>query len=74
MVAAIGNQVFAGERPVIIGAVLAELMSTLLLNHRIPNDLKREAKLREEILTQWCETVRTLVAVQTDPQASETLQ
>jgi hypothetical protein len=74
MAAAIGNHVFAGQPPHYIAAVLAELMSTLLLNHRIPDDAKREAELREEILTQWCETVRALVAVQTDPPASETLQ
>jgi hypothetical protein len=74
MASAIGNQVFAGQQPQIIGAVLAELMSRLLLNHQIPDDLKRETELREEILTMWCETVRALVAVQTAPPASETLQ
>jgi hypothetical protein len=74
MVTAIGNHVFAGQAPPIIGAVLAELMSTFLLNHRIPSDLKRQAALREEMLTDWCATVRDLVAVQTDPPASETLQ
>ena len=72
--AAIGNHFFAGQPPAVISAVLAELMSTFLLNHQIPSDPKRQAELREEILTFWCETVRDLVAVQTDPPASETLQ
>ena len=74
MATAIGNQVFDGQPPPVISAVLAELMSTFLLNHQIPSDPKRQAELREEILTFWCETVRDLVAVQTDPPASETLQ
>ena len=72
--AAIGNHFFAGKSPAVISAVLAELMSTFLLNHQIPSDPKRQAELREEILTFWCETVRALVAVQTAPLASETLQ
>ena len=70
----IGNHAFAGKPPQIIAAVLAELMSTFLINHKIPSDPKRQAELREEILTFWCETVRALVAVQTAPLASETLQ
>jgi hypothetical protein len=74
MATAIGNHVFAGQSPPVIGAVLAELMSTFLLNHQIPSDPKRQAELREEMLTEWCATVRGLVAVQTDPPASETLQ
>jgi hypothetical protein len=74
MATAIGNQVFAGRPPHIIGAVLAELMSTLLLNHQVPSDRAKQEALREEILTEWCATVRGLVAVQTDPPASETLQ
>lgn len=74
MSTAIGNVFFAGEKPQIISAVLAELMSTLLLNHRIPSDRKRETELREEILATWLETVRALVAVQTDPPATETMQ
>jgi hypothetical protein len=74
MSTAIGNQVFAGQKPPIIGAVLAELMSTFLLNHQVPNDLQRQAQIREEILTEWCATVRGLVALETDPPASETLQ
>ena len=74
MAAAIGNHVFAGQQPQIIAAVLAELMSILMLNHRIPGDPKRQAELREDILTDWCATVRALVAVETDPPASETMQ
>jgi hypothetical protein len=74
MASAIGNQVFAGQNPPVIGAVLAELMSTFLLNHQVPNDLQRQAQIREEILTEWCATVRGLVALETDPPASETLQ
>jgi hypothetical protein len=54
--------------------VLAELMSTFLLNHQVPNDLQRQKQIREEILTEWCATVRGLVALETDPPASETLQ
>ena len=72
--AAIGNHFFAGKPPAVISAVLAELMSTFLLNHKIPNDLVRQEELREEILTIFCATVRDLVAVETDPPASETLQ
>jgi hypothetical protein len=49
-------------------------MSTFLLNHQVPNDLQRQAQIREEILTEWCATVRGLVALETDPPASETLQ
>jgi hypothetical protein len=74
MATAIGNHVFAGQAPPIIGAVLAELMSTFLLNHQVPNDLQRQKQIREEILTEWCATVRGLVALETDPPASETLQ
>jgi hypothetical protein len=72
--AAIGNNLFVGQRPDLIAAVLAELMSNFLLNHRIPNDLARQTQIREEILTEWCATVRDLVAVETDPPISETLQ
>jgi hypothetical protein len=74
MASAIGNQCFAGQKPPVIGAVLAELMSTFLLNHQVPNDLQRQKQIREEILTEWCATVRGLVALETDPPASETLQ
>ena len=70
----IGSNLFAGQRPELISAVLAELMSTFLLNHKIPNDLVRQKALREEMLTEWCATVRDLVAVETDPPASETVQ
>jgi len=68
----IGTGFFAGQSPPIIGAVLAELMSTFLLNHQVPNDLQRQKQIREEILTEWCATVRGLVAVEDNP--SETLQ
>lgn len=64
MAHAIGNQVFSGQRPEVIGAVLAELMSVFLLNHRIPDDLGRQEQLREEILKDWCDTVRALVAAE----------
>jgi hypothetical protein len=73
MASAIGNQCFAGQKPPIIGAVLAELMACFLLNHQVPDDLVRQEAIREEILTEWCATVRGLVAVQ-DPPANETLQ
>jgi hypothetical protein len=72
--ATIANNLFVGQRPDLIAAVLAELMSTFLLNHRIPNDLKRQKELREEMLTEWCATVRDLVAIETAPPISETLQ
>jgi|HubBroStandDraft_6_1064221.scaffolds.fasta_scaffold458879_3 hypothetical protein len=74
MATAIGNHVFSGQSPPVIGAVLADLMSTFLLNHCVPNDLIRQAQIREEILTEWCVTVRGLVDLETDPPASETLQ
>lgn len=70
----IGNHAFAGKPPQIIAAVLAELMSTFLINHKIPADLARQEALREEILADWCATVRDLVAIDTDPPATETLQ
>jgi|HubBroStandDraft_6_1064221.scaffolds.fasta_scaffold00529_10 hypothetical protein len=74
MVAAIGNHFFAGQQPPVIGAALAELMSIFLLNHQCPSDRAKQKALREEILTDWCAHVRGLVALETDPPASETLQ
>lgn len=68
------GQLFAGQKPEIIGGVLAELMSTFLLNHKIPSDLPRQEQLREEILTDWCVVVRQLVAVQDDAPTAERLQ
>lgn len=67
------GQLFVGRDPQIIGAVLAELMATFLLNHQLPDDLPRQETLRKEILDQWCDVVRQLVAVQ-EPVASERLQ
>jgi hypothetical protein len=72
MATTIGNGFFSGQKPHIIGGVLAELMSTFLFNHQIPSDPVRQEALREEILTEWCATVRGLVAVEDNP--SETLQ
>lgn len=63
---AIGNHALSGQDPEIIGAVLAELMATFLLNHKIPADLKAQTALREDILNEHCKTVRELVAVQED--------
>lgn len=60
----IGNRFFAGQDPGVIGACLAELMSVLLLNHKIPDDLAKQERLRETILTTWCDSVRQLVAAQ----------
>lgn len=54
---------FVGQEPGFIGSVLADLMTTFLCSHKIPNDLAEQDKLREEILATWCETVRELVAV-----------
>ena len=42
---------------------LADLMATFLCNHKIPADPAHEADLRTNLLTQWCETVWQLVAV-----------
>ena len=52
-----------GQEPGVIGSALAELMAIFLFSHQIPNDPAREAHLRTELLTQWCETVWSLVAV-----------
>lgn len=65
--AALVGQFFAGREPQIIGAVLAELMSIFLLNHKIPDDQAHQDQLREEILKEWCDTVRQLVAVAEAP-------
>jgi hypothetical protein len=54
---------FAGQEPGVIGSVLAELMAIFLFSHQIENDAAKEAHLRTELLTQWCETVWSLVAV-----------
>lgn len=70
----IGHNAFAGRPPQIIAAVLADLMSTLLINHKIPDDLAAQKTLRDEILTEWCATVRQIVALEDDPPATETLQ
>lgn len=67
MAAIIGNTFFAGQEPGLIGACLAELMSILLLNHKIPDDLAHQERLREEILKQWCDSVRELVAAEEAP-------
>jgi hypothetical protein len=72
MATTIGNGFFSGQKPPIISAVLAELMATFLLNHKVPADLQRQWQIREEILTIFCDTVRHLVAVEENP--SETLQ
>lgn len=53
---------FVGQEPSLIGTVLADLMSTFLLNHKVPDDLAQQERLREGILRTWCETVRELVA------------
>ena len=73
MATAIGNQVFAGQPPPVISAVLAELMSTFLLNHQIPSDPAMQEGLREEILSEWCDTVRQLVAAAMDPRWGYTI-
>jgi len=54
---------FTGQEPGVIGSALADLMATFLCNHKIPNDPAHEADLRTKLLTQWCETVWQLVAV-----------
>lgn len=64
MAAVIGNRFFSGQDPEVIGACLADLMSIFLHNHQIPDDLARQERLREQILTTWCDTVRQLVAAQ----------
>lgn len=58
----IGYHFFAGREPGVIGAVLAQLMATFLGNHKIPDDLAKQERLREEMLTMWCDTVRELIA------------
>lgn len=64
MAAVIGNRLFVGQDPGVIGDCLAELMSVFLLNHKIPDDLAHQERLREEILKTWCDAVRELVAAQ----------
>lgn len=57
------GMVLRGEGPGVQGAALAELMSTFLRGHQIPNDPKGERELREVMLQQWCKTVRELVEI-----------
>lgn len=54
---------FVGQEPGVIGSALADLMATFLCNHKIPTDPAHEADLRVKLLSQWCETVWQLVAV-----------
>lgn len=54
---------FTGQEPGVIGSALAELMAIFLFSHQVENDAAKEAHLRTEMLTQWCETVWSLVAV-----------
>lgn len=63
----IGSRFFAGQDPGVIGACLAELMSVFLINHKIPDDLAHQERLREEILKTWCDSVRELVAAAEAP-------
>lgn len=60
----IGSRFFAGQDPGVIGACLAELMATLLANHKIPDDRAKQERLREQILKHWCDSVRELVAAE----------
>ena len=53
---------FTGQEPGVIGSALAELMAIFLFSHQIPADPAREADLRTKMLTEWCETVWSLVA------------
>lgn len=58
----IGYHFLAGREPGVIGAVLADLMATFLGNHKIPDDLAKQERVRAELLTMWCDTVRELIA------------
>ena len=53
---------FTGQEPGVIGSALAEVMAIFLFSHQ-SDDAAKEAHLRTELLTQWCETVWSLVAV-----------
>jgi hypothetical protein len=54
---------FAGQSPDIIGAVLADLLATLLAGHGLNGDQKRTGELREKILLLHMEYVRKLIPV-----------
>ena len=54
---------FTGQEPGVIGLALAELMAIFLFSHQMRNDAAKEADLRTKLLTEWCETVWSLVAV-----------
>jgi hypothetical protein len=63
------NIVFSGEEPEVIGAAMAELMATFLRSHKIVSDDPplNEHEMREQILTQWLQTVRDLVLIHDKP-------
>jgi hypothetical protein len=55
--------IFAGRRPEIIGAALADLLAMLLVAHSVPGDATATAEIREELLQVHLEQMRPLIAI-----------
>jgi len=62
----IGRQCLAGRPAEIQGAVLADLLATWLIGHRVPGDPEAQAAMREELLQLHIATVRKLVVAADD--------
>lgn len=56
------GRIFSREEPGPIGAALAQLMATLLIGHKIPDDADAEHELRERMFELWIQAVRSMIA------------
>jgi hypothetical protein len=60
--AAMCRIVFVGEESDVVGAALAETMSTFLCGHHVcGGDRREDRELREQILEDWIKMVRDLL-------------
>jgi hypothetical protein len=53
----------AGHNPDIVGAVLADLLATLLAGFRVPGNPELTAKFREQMLSLHIDCMRPLIAI-----------
>ena len=54
------------EEPRVIASVLADIMGMFLSSHIVRDNRAATERVRETLLTQWCDTVRELVAIHDD--------
>lgn len=62
IVAAMVGACLMNEEPPVIASVLAEVMAKFLFCHQRPDDPMGEYTMREDILAEWCDVVRKMVA------------